>query len=73
VSSANVPMWAVGVIGMSAVCNKNSRDATLRNSRVYVVDGRICLTVFNLTYTMMHGSTKLKFSWRTCVNDKMNI
>ena len=48
VSSANVPMWAVGVIGMSAVCNKYSRDATLRNCRVYVVHGRICLTVFNL-------------------------
>jgi len=45
-------MWVVGVIGMSAVYNrqysKGDKDATLRNSRVYLVDGRICLTMFNL-------------------------
>jgi len=70
VSSVNVPMWAVGVIGMSAVCNKYSRDATLRNCRVYVVDGRICLTVFNLKVSVRKVGLRdqVIFTWKILFN-----
>ena len=67
-------MWVVGVIGMSAVYNrqysKGDKDATLRNSRVYLVDGRICLTIFNLkvSFGKVGLVDQVIFTWNVLFN-----
>jgi len=54
---------------MCIISAVGTKDATLRNSRVYVVDGRICLTIFNLKISVKKvGLDQVIFTWKILFN-----
>ena len=55
---------------MCIISAVGTKDATLRNSRVYVVDGQISLTVFTLKVSVRKVGLKdqVIFTWKMLFN-----